>query len=352
LYQNARVKTAAIIGDVGSGLFRRMKQYFIETSRNWAEPSPVPGDSVAVMWTSVPSSREVKAKAPQALAMPYFLQGNGAHHQAGGGAGFLPVFIGGDGYSPNMYEIAGDAWKDPGGSPTSIYDDPVLQARSGEVPKAVTARMPRRSATWFSAYDIIYWIADAIRRAGKAEGPPCGIHGEHQGSQADAFHPHPRTEDTQSSQQPTAILQFRKGKPVYVENGSPRYRSERRPVRCLPRHGRGRHRNCFSPSACSVLGKNSCDVFPMRLSWNGFCGASEKNEAPAEPFSDEAPTAERAMAVVRRAVAEAKRKRTTEGWTRTRRKKPAAEKEKKTRACERASGHLDEDLPEDGGDFV
>jgi hypothetical protein len=65
LYQKLGLKTAAIIGDVGSDYSEGMKQYSSRPSRNWAEPSPFLGIPWWWMWTSVPSSRRSRRRHPR-----------------------------------------------------------------------------------------------------------------------------------------------------------------------------------------------------------------------------------------------------------------------------------------------
>ena len=80
------------------------------------------------------------------------------------------IIIGGDGYGEFMNEIAGDSMKgtywvnhtyleDPGMAPIfarykKVYNDDCKEFVNGTM-----------------AYDATYWLVDAIKRAGKAEGP-------------------------------------------------------------------------------------------------------------------------------------------------------------------------------------
>ncbi|WP_300526148.1 ABC transporter substrate-binding protein [Aminiphilus sp.] len=221
LYQKLGLKTAAIIGDVGSDYSEGMKQYFIETFEKL-------GGTVAGSWGFRGGDvdfraqlTEVKAKAPQALAMPYFYKEMALTIKQAAELDFHPVFIGGDGYSPNMYEIAGDAMEGSWWVSHFDYDDPVLQPVLEKYRKRYGKEATEIGNVVF-AYDIIYWIADAIQRAGKAEGPAVRDALE---STKDLKLTHftltldPKTHNPLNK--PAAILQFRKGKPVYVETWQP-----------------------------------------------------------------------------------------------------------------------------------
>lgn len=85
------------------------------------------------------------------------------------GMGGLTI-IGGDGYGEFMNEIAGDAMKGTYWVNHTYLEDPVMApifARYKEVYKDDCKEFVNGTM----AYDATYWVADAITRAGKAEGP-------------------------------------------------------------------------------------------------------------------------------------------------------------------------------------
>ena len=81
-----------------------------------------------------------------------------------------PAFMGGDGYSPNMFEIAGKAMEGTYWVYPMSADDPMLYPL-----KAAFKKEYDRDATEVLnvvlAYDIILMLANAIETAGVAEGP-------------------------------------------------------------------------------------------------------------------------------------------------------------------------------------
>ena len=81
-----------------------------------------------------------------------------------------PLFMGGDGYSPNMFEIAGSAMEGTYWVYPMNVDDPAFDPI-----KAAFKKEYGRDATEVSnvvyAYDVLLMIAHAIEAAGVAEGP-------------------------------------------------------------------------------------------------------------------------------------------------------------------------------------
>jgi branched-chain amino acid transport system substrate-binding protein len=68
-----------------------------------------------------------------------------------------------------MHEIAGDAMVGSYWVYHLSFDDPMLEPLKAKFEKRFGAA-PTEVVNTVAAYDIIYWIADAIKRAGKAEG--------------------------------------------------------------------------------------------------------------------------------------------------------------------------------------
>ena len=80
------------------------------------------------------------------------------------------TIIGGDGYGEFMNEIAGDSMKGTYWVNHTYLEDPGMSpifARYKEVYKDDCKEFVNGTM----AYDATYWLVDAIKRAGKAEGP-------------------------------------------------------------------------------------------------------------------------------------------------------------------------------------
>jgi len=83
--------------------------------------------------------------------------------------GWNPVFIGGDGYSPAMYEIAGKAMENTYWVTHIAFDDPVLKPLIAKYTKRF-GKPPVEIVSITLGYDAMYALFDAIRRAGTTDG--------------------------------------------------------------------------------------------------------------------------------------------------------------------------------------
>ncbi|MDR1875781.1 MAG: ABC transporter substrate-binding protein [Synergistaceae bacterium] len=86
-------------------------------------------------------------------------------------SGWKPHFMGGDGVSPNIFEIAGnEAMEGSFWIQAMSYTDPKVLELNAVYEKDFGKRATEPT-NLVAAYDIVQFIADAITRAGKAEGP-------------------------------------------------------------------------------------------------------------------------------------------------------------------------------------
>ncbi|MDR1377141.1 MAG: ABC transporter substrate-binding protein [Synergistaceae bacterium] len=86
-------------------------------------------------------------------------------------SGWKPYFMGGDGVSPNIFEIAGnEAMEGSFWIQAMSYTDPNVLALNAEYEKEF-GKKATEPTNLVAAYDVVLFIADAITRAGKAEGP-------------------------------------------------------------------------------------------------------------------------------------------------------------------------------------
>ena len=81
-----------------------------------------------------------------------------------------PLFMGGDGYSPNIAEIAGEALNGTFWVSSINIDDPMFDGMK-EKYRAEYGKEATEIANTISAYDVLLMIAHAIETAGVAEGP-------------------------------------------------------------------------------------------------------------------------------------------------------------------------------------
>ncbi|MBL3540350.1 ABC transporter substrate-binding protein [Aminivibrio sp.] len=162
------VKSAAVITDVGSDYSEGLKEFF---TIRFAE---LKGDLKGV-WGFRGGDvdfraqlTEMKATGAEAVALPILYKEMGLIMKQAAELDWKPIFIGGDGFSPSMQEIAGDSMEGSYwvysmdlGNPQMIY----LLSRF-EKEYGVPAAEPGNVAY---AYDLVTWVADAIKRAGKAD---------------------------------------------------------------------------------------------------------------------------------------------------------------------------------------
>ena len=170
LYNKLGIKEAAIIHDIGSDYSEGLTEYFIKTYT---------GLGGKVVSNQAFRSGDVDFRAQltnaknsgaKALVMPNLYKEMSLMMKQSWELGWKPVFIGGDGFSMNMFEIAGPAMEGSYWIYHLSFDDPILKPLYDKYEKKFGEK-PTEIVNTVAAYDIIYWIADAIKRAGKAEGP-------------------------------------------------------------------------------------------------------------------------------------------------------------------------------------
>ena len=169
LFNKLKVRKAAILSDVGSDYSEGMTEYFIKTWKGLG------GSLVSLKYRSGDVDfraqlTNAKQSGATALVMPDLYKEMALMMKQAHELDWKPYFIGGDGYSNNMFEIAGPSMEGSYWVYHLSFDDPKLKPliekytkRFGEAPTEVVNTV--------AGYDILYWIADAIKRAGKAEGP-------------------------------------------------------------------------------------------------------------------------------------------------------------------------------------
>ena len=162
------VKSAAVITDIGSDYSEGLKEFFLARIEEL-------GCEMKGVWGFRGGDvdfraqlTEMKATGVEAVALPILYKEMGLIMKQAAELDWKPVFIGGDGFSPSMHEIAGDAMEGSYwvysmdlGNPQMLY----LLSRY-EKEYGAPAAEPGNVAY---AYDLVTWVADAIRRAGTAD---------------------------------------------------------------------------------------------------------------------------------------------------------------------------------------
>lgn len=170
LANNLKIKEAVIFHDVGSDYAEGMKQFFVATYTQ-------AGGKVAGLYGYREGDVDFRAQITQAKAtgakavvLPGLYKEMALIIKQCEEMGWKPVFIGGDGYSPAMYEIAGKAMEGTFWVTHIAFDDPILKPLIEKYTKRF-GKPPVEIVSITLGYDAMYAIFDAIKRAGKAEGP-------------------------------------------------------------------------------------------------------------------------------------------------------------------------------------
>ncbi|MDR2180678.1 MAG: ABC transporter substrate-binding protein [Synergistaceae bacterium] len=164
---------------------------------------------------------EAKAWGADAVALTMLYKEMGLVIKQAAELDWKPLFMGGDGYSPNIFEIAGDAMEGTFWVYAMSENDPQLAGLIGKYEKEYGTK-PTEILNMTFGYDILQLICHAIVTAGKAEGPAI----------RDAIE---NTEDLQVTHfkwtvdkathnplnKPAAILQAKGGKVIYLETWTP-----------------------------------------------------------------------------------------------------------------------------------
>ncbi len=162
------VKSTAVITDIGSDYSEGLKEFFLARIEEL-------GCELKGVWSFRGGDvdfraqlTEMKATGAEAVALPILYKEMGLIMKQAAELDWKPIFIGGDGFSPSMHEIAGNSMEGSYwvysmdlGNPQMIY----LLSRF-EKEYGVPAAEPGNVAY---AYDLVTWVADAIRRAGTAD---------------------------------------------------------------------------------------------------------------------------------------------------------------------------------------
>ena len=113
---------------------------------------------------------DAKAWGADALAMTMFYKEMGLVMKQSWELDWKPYFIGGDGYSPSLFEVAGPAAEGSYWVYSMNENDEGFKTIFAKYVKEY-GKDPTEPSNVVYAYDVISIFADAIKRAGVAEGP-------------------------------------------------------------------------------------------------------------------------------------------------------------------------------------
>jgi branched-chain amino acid transport system substrate-binding protein len=220
LIKKCGAKKLAIIGDIGDAYSEGLTEFV----RARADELQVENKFWAYRGGDVDfraQLTEAKSWGAEAVALTMLYKEMGLVIKQAAELGWKPFFMGGDGYSPNIMEIAGDAIEGTFWVYPMSEEDPRLVGLSGKFEKEY-GRKPTEILNMAFGYDILQMILHAVETAGKAEGPAVKDALENT-KNFDVTHftwtVDPETHNPLNK--PAAILQVKDGKLLYLETWDP-----------------------------------------------------------------------------------------------------------------------------------
>lgn len=169
LIQKFGAKKLAILGDIGDAYSEGLTEFIQKRAdelntehRFWA----FRGGDVDFR----AQLTEMKSWGADAVAMTMLYKEMGLVIKQAAEMGWKPKFMGGDGVSPNIFEIAGDAMEGTHWVMSMSYSDPNVIELDERYAKEFGSKATEPTNLVY-AYDIVTFIMNAIERAGVAEGP-------------------------------------------------------------------------------------------------------------------------------------------------------------------------------------
>ena len=220
LIKKCGAKKLAIIGDVGDAYSEGLTEYVKRT----AEALGVENQFWGFRGGDVDFRAQLTAArewGADAVALTMYYKEMGLVIKQAAEMDWKPLFMGGDGYSPNMFEIAGKAMEGTYWVYPMNADDPILDPI-----KAAFRKEYDRDATEVLnvvlAYDVVLMIANAIETAGVAEGPAIRDALENtQDFKVTHFVWTVNKETHDPLNKPASILKAKDGKLVFLEQWKP-----------------------------------------------------------------------------------------------------------------------------------
>ncbi len=169
LIKKCGAKKLAIIGDVGDAYSEGLTEFIRKT----ADENGVENNFWAFRGGDVDFRAQLTAArewGADAVALTMLYKEMGLVIKQAAELDWKPLFMGGDGYSPNIAEIAGEALNGTFWVSSINIDDPKFDGMK-EKYRAEYGKEATEIANTISAYDVLLMIAHAIETAGVAEGP-------------------------------------------------------------------------------------------------------------------------------------------------------------------------------------
>ena len=169
LIKKCGAKKLAIIGDVGDAYSEGLTEFIRKT----ADENGVENNFWAFRGGDVDFRAQLTAArewGADAVALTMYYKEMGLVIKQAAELDWKPLFMGGDGYSPNIAEIAGEALNGTFWVSSINIDDPMFDGMK-EKYRAEYGKEATEIANTISAYDVLLMIAHAIETAGVAEGP-------------------------------------------------------------------------------------------------------------------------------------------------------------------------------------
>lgn len=220
LIKKAGVKKIAIIGDIGDAYSEGLTEFV----KKRADELGVENKFWAYRGGDVDfraQLTEAKAWGADAVALTMLYKEMGLVIKQAAELDWKPVFMGGDGYSPNIFEIAGKAMEGTYWVYPLSDQDPALEGLRQKYIQTY-GKNPTEILNLTFGYDILKMILNAVHVAGKAEGSAVRDAIE---NTKDLEVTHFKwTVDTKTHNplnKPAAILKAEDGKLVYLETWDP-----------------------------------------------------------------------------------------------------------------------------------
>jgi branched-chain amino acid transport system substrate-binding protein len=170
LVEKCGAKKIAVLGDIGDAYSEGLTEFI----QKRAEELEVEHKFWAFRGGDVDfraQLTEAKNWGADAVAMTMLYKEMGLVIKQAVESGWKPYFMGGDGVSPNMFEIAGEeAMEGSFWIQAMSYTDPKVIELNEQYEKEF-GKKATEPTNLVAAYDVVLFIANAITRAGKAEGP-------------------------------------------------------------------------------------------------------------------------------------------------------------------------------------
>ena len=216
LIKKCGAKKLAIIGDIGDAYSEGLTEFVKKT----ADENGVENKFWAFRGGDVDFRAQLTAArewGADAVALTMLYKEMGLVIKQAAELDWKPFFMGGDGYSPNIAEIAGEALNGTFWVNSVNIDDPLFDGMK-EKYRAEYGKEATEISNTVYAYDVLLMIAHAIEAAGKAEGPAIKDAIENtQNLQVTHFNWTVDKETHNPLDKPASVFEAKDGKLVFLE---------------------------------------------------------------------------------------------------------------------------------------